>query len=432
VDVTGSRNGGPGGRTVHVLELGVRWPPETFLRWKLERLAARGYRVTVATSRGAPKRALTLPGVAVETVLPEGPRRRLASLSAAAGAVLALGGSLRRLAALARAAGQPTAAGRRIGRGEAILRLRAYARLAAVEPDIVQFEWSSAATHYASAIEALGRPVVLSCRGSEVNVNPHAPSKRRAAGALPLAFERATAVACVSEAIRAEAQLHGLDPAKARVVRTGVDLHGFRPPAEPRRAGGGFRVVAVGVLRWLKGWEYALLAVAELARAGVPVSLGIFGGDPHRDMGQASERDRLVYTIDDLGLGDRVRLHGGVEPERMRDELQRADALLHPSLSEGLPNVVLEAMACGLPVVVTDVGGTAEAVTDGVEGLLVPPRDARAAAAALERLWRDPELRARMGAAGRARVERDFALEDAVQRWVDFYEYVLANGAPAR
>ena len=71
-------------------------------------------------------------------------------------------------------------------------------------------------------------------------------------------------------------------------------------------------------------------------------------------------------------------------------------------------------MACGLPVVTTDVGGMAEAVTDGVEGFLVPPRDPAATAGALYRLWAQPELRRTMGAAGRRRVQRDFALDDQI------------------
>jgi glycosyltransferase involved in cell wall biosynthesis len=310
-------------------------------------------------------------------------------------------------------------------------RLRAYARLAGRRPDLVQVEWLSTGVHHFSALAAFERPVLLSCRGSEVNVNPHAPSFRRATSALPLLFAQATAVACVSEAIREEATRQGLDPAKARVVHTGVDTDFFHPSTGSRSTRGDFRLVAVGAFRWVKGWEYALLAVAELAAAGIPVSLSVFGGDPAEDMAVVTDRDRIEHTIRDLGLGDSVVLHRHVEPSRLRDSLQAADAFLHASLSEGLPNVVLEAMACGLPIVATDVGGTGEAIADGVEGFLVPPRDPRAAAAALERLWRDRDLRHRLGAAGRARVEAEFTLEAALDRWTALYEDVL-RGEVAR
>jgi glycosyltransferase involved in cell wall biosynthesis len=122
-----------------------------------------------------------------------------------------------------------------------------------------------------------------------------------------------------------------------------------------------------------------------------------------------------------------------VEPEDVRDALRGADVLLHPSLSEGMPTVMLEAMACALPVVVTDVGGVREAVTDGVEGIVVPPRDPQALAAALERLRRDPALGRRMGEAGRRRVQAEFTLERQLDQFEDFYLRLVRrpDGAPA-
>ena len=120
--------------------------------------------------------------------------------------------------------------------------------------------------------------------------------------------------------------------------------------------------------RWLKGHEYALQAIRHLIDSGVPVRLEIAGGDPHGSVGEASSRERLEHTIHDLGLERHVRLLGRVSSREVRDALGRADVLLHTSLSEGIPTVVLEAMACALPVVVSDCGGVREAVTDGDRG----------------------------------------------------------------
>jgi glycosyltransferase involved in cell wall biosynthesis len=111
-------------------------------------------------------------------------------------------------------------------------------------------------------------------------------------------------------------------------------------------------------------------------------------------------------------------------------ELREADVLLHSSLSEGVPTVVLEAMACELPVVVTDVGGVSEAMSDGVEGFLAPARDAGALADALERLWSDPELRRRMGSAGRERVLSDFQLERQIDRFAALYGSLIGAAEP--
>jgi glycosyltransferase involved in cell wall biosynthesis len=195
-----------------------------------------------------------------------------------------------------------------------------------------------------------------------------------------------------------------------------------------REPGRSFHVVSVGWLRWLKGYEYALLAIAELAAEGVPVTFEIAGGDPLIDMNEESDRARIDHTARSLGLDGNVRLLGHLEHAEVAARLQRADVLLHSSLSEGLPNVVLEAMACGLPVVATDVGGTREAVRDGVEGMIVPPRDPHAAAIALRTLWRDPELRERMGRAGRARAEAEFTIERLTTQWAELYGRVVGDG----
>jgi glycosyltransferase involved in cell wall biosynthesis len=138
-----------------------------------------------------------------------------------------------------------------------------------------------------------------------------------------------------------------------------------------------------------------------------------------------SDRARLLHAVADLGLDGRVRFLGPALRDGVRDLLQRSHVLVHPSVTEGLPNVVLEAMACGLPVVVTDAGGTREAVRDGVDGFVVPPREPLALAFALERLWDDERLRRRLGRAGRARVEAEFSLSRQGAELEELYHEVL-------
>ena len=414
-----------------MLVYGVRWPPESFLRLKFERLVARGVRVTVGTSDASGVRNEA--GVAVRELVPRDPAGARATLLGAASLLRVFLRSPRRAVAVVRAANRPTAAGRPLGRREARLRRHAYSRAAALRPDVVHFEWNTAAVHYPSLADALGCPVVVSRRGSEM-VHPHLARTAKLASGFPLTLARAAVVHCVSDQVREEAERNGLDPAKAWVIRPAVDAELFRPAPDRRQPDGSFRLAAVGSLRWLKGYEYALLAVAELARQGVPVTLDILGGEPTPEIGEPSDLERVRRSIVDLGLEDRVRLHGLVEPASVRDVLHRSDALLHLSLVEGLPNAVLEAMACALPVVVTDVGGTTEAVRDGVEGFVVSPRDPHAAVAALLELWRDPALAARLGAAGRARVEAEFTIDRQTDAWVELYEHVATVAAvrPAR
>jgi glycosyltransferase involved in cell wall biosynthesis len=362
---------------VRVLEVGLSWPPESFIALKLRRLAERGLDVRVGSFMPADEAAPAFAGLRLEKL--------------------------------------PT------------LRQGLHERLSELAADILHFEWLTVACSCLPLLERWEGPVVVSCRGSELPAGATA-NGRPPAAAIRGVFERANAVHVVAETKRDDAVAFGLDTSKASVIRTGVDVEQFRPAVETRPPGAAFSVIGVGWLRWLKGYEYALLAIAELAADGIPVTLDILGGDPPAEMNEESERARILHTAREVGLEDRVHLHGNVAPAQVCGHLQRADALLHTSLSEGLPNAVLEAMACALPVVATDVGGTREAVRHGVEGFVIPPRDPHAAAAALRTLWRDPELRRRMGGAGRARVEADFTTERLTDEWVELYERVVRDG----
>jgi glycosyltransferase involved in cell wall biosynthesis len=348
------------------VEVGLSWPPDTFLSWKLAGLAQRGLRITVGSSYecGPP---FSIPGVDVV----------------------------------------PMSDG----------------RLAALRPDVAHFEWESAAVSHLALADAWGCPIVISCHGG-LRAYGQSPSYARVLAGLPAVFDRAAAVQCVSEAEKAEAIRLGLDPAKARVIRCGVDPAVFSPAGLQAGVGNTMRVVAVGWLRWVKGYEYALRTMRALLDAGVPAELDIFGGDPPPPVGEPSDRARVLHTIEDLGLRDSVRVHGHVATETVVEHLRGAHALLHSSVSEGLPVVVLEAMACGLAVVATDCGGVREAVRDGVEGFVVPPREPSAAAAALAHLWQRPGLRERMGRAGRERVHAAFTLDGHLREMEALYRRV--------
>jgi glycosyltransferase involved in cell wall biosynthesis len=210
-----------------------------------------------------------------------------------------------------------------------------------------------------------------------------------------------------------KAQALGLDPAKAQVIRPAVDANFFQPPESSRVHDGTFLVITTGSLAWVKGLEYALLAVRQLKDDGVPISFEIIGDGP--------ERGRVLFTIHDLGLQDCVSLAGRLPPPQVRERLQQADVFVLSSLSEGISNALLEAMACGLPVVTTDCGGMREAVTHGMEGFVTPVRDAMAMALALRTLYEDPSLRQQMGQKGRQRIVQDFNARDQIQQWMKFY-----------
>src|SRR5438094_280020 len=185
--------------------------------------------------------------------------------------------------------------------------------------------------------------VIVSCRGRQINIDPHVLEDSLHAACLKRAFEQAEAMHCVSEAILKEAEQLGLSREKAVVIRPAVDPEVFRPLESRLKPGSEFIVVTTGYLIWRKGMEYALSSIRKLRDRGVNVRFEIIGDGP--------ERQRVLYTIHDLRLQDCVRLHGRLRPEEVLDRLQQADAFLLSSFSEGISNAVLEAMACGIPVV---------------------------------------------------------------------------------
>ena len=208
---------------------------------------------------------------------------------------------------------------------------------------------------------------------------------------------------------------------KLRVVHAGVEQErygraGGREPADRRASPGGCRLLCVAALEPYKGIG-VLIEALDLLR-GRPGE----GGPEVRCevLGEGRERRRLEAEIARRGLGGVVRLTGAVPEEEVARRLAAADAFTLPSVvapngqMEGIPVALMEALAAGLPAVASDLSGIPELVEDGVTGLLVPPGDPEALAAALARVAGDPALARRLGEAGRRRVAEGFSLETTV------------------
>ena len=194
---------------------------------------------------------------------------------------------------------------------------------------------------------------------------------------------------------------------KVEVIHCGVDPAAFAPT--DRTGDGPLRIVAVGTLHEVKGQIHLIEACRLLAERGVAFTCRFIGDGP--------DRDALQARIDECGLGDRVTLVGRMTSDAVATELAASDVLAAPSVPthggkrEGIPVVLMEAMASGMPVVASRLSGIPELVTDGVSGLLVPPGDEDALAHALATLATDAPLRGRLGAAGREMVMREFDVD---------------------
>jgi len=266
----------------------------------------------------------------------------------------------------------------------------------------------------------LGVPYALSLRGSDVprpELGHHRLLERAITPVLRGVWREAGAIVAVGEGLK-QAALKIEPGLNIEVIPNGVDTERFKPG--PARTGKEFRLLFVGRLRDFKGAQHVLEALGG-AEELAPVRFDIVGDGPY-----GGELERMARA---KGLGGRVVFHGWAAPEETPAFYREADAFILPSYAEGSPNVVLEAMASGLPVIVSDGPGLRESVRDGVEGFVTPARDAGAIRAALGRLVHDREARRRMGEAGLARA-REQSWAGVARRHVAIFERVLAAGKP--
>jgi glycosyltransferase involved in cell wall biosynthesis len=209
---------------------------------------------------------------------------------------------------------------------------------------------------------------------------------------------------------------------KLRVVRCSVDLERF--PAIDR--GGRTRAVeilSVGRAVPVKGQALLVEAVADLKRRGVEARLTIVGDGP------ALGDLRALAAA--LAVADSVSFEGAVGQEQILGYYERADVFALPSFAEGIPVVLMEAMATGLPVVSTTIAGIPELVDDGASGFLVTPGRVDELAGALERvLAAGAEERAEMGRVGRERVESEFATVRVAERLLELFREQAAVPCP--
>ncbi len=233
----------------------------------------------------------------------------------------------------------------------------------------------------------------------------HGPTELFAVEQFNLARKVAHAdlVVCISDFTRSQL-MYVSQPEhweKLEIIHCGADLG--RYPFQPPRQGAGFVVLCVARLAAQKGLEVLLSAVKVVAERGIDVQLVLVGEGPMRE--------RLLRRAERLGITHRVKLEGAVGQDEMARYYAKADVFCLPSFAEGVPVVLMEAMASGRAVVATRIAGVPELVEEGVSGLLVAPGNVDELAGALERLSSSPEEREKMGVAGRQKVVEDFDAE---------------------
>ena len=280
-------------------------------------------------------------------------------------------------------------------------------------PDLVHIHMSSAGSFVRKAALAwlaylLRVPVVLHVHSGRFHLfHERGPAPLRRV--IRATLTRADVVIALGELMRTRLAVIAPD-ARLTSLPNPVPI----APATRRPAGAAPHVVFLGRI-WAKKGAFAL--VEAWAKAG--------GSAGHLTMAGDGEPERARQAARELGVADSVTVHGWLSPDEVADLLADADVLALPSENEGQPMVVLEAMSRGLAVLATRVGGIPELVTDGVEGLLVPPDDAGALADALGELLADEGRRRALGEAGAARERAEFAADTVAARIEDLYHEVL-------
>ena len=271
-------------------------------------------------------------------------------------------------------------------------------------PDLMHVYFGNTGVHLLPLIERWDRPCVVSFHGMDVqrreSERGYEASLRKLLRLVPLVLVRSRSIA------QRLIEL-GCDPQKVRLNRTGIPLGEFPYLARTPPTEGAWTIIQACRLVPKKGLPTALRAFARFAREFPRSKFLIAGGGPLRQ-----ELEQLVRRLD---LQKAVVFLGFLGQSQLREMYEKAHIFMHPSElppdsnEEGVPNSMLEAMASGLPVVATRHGGIPEAVTDGVNGLLVPERDDEGLAKSLLKLVQDPALWKALGASASRTVTMEFA-----------------------
>jgi glycosyltransferase involved in cell wall biosynthesis len=263
--------------------------------------------------------------------------------------------------------------------------------------------------------------LVISVHG--MDVLPWGAAGRRPSRALGLLLRAADLIVSPSQAfLRRCSDVLASSPGRRIAIHNGIDLEELESPGSVQgdEAQSAFILSVASHDEW-KGLDVLIQAIALLLEEGEAVRLVLVGDGPLR-----SELEHLAAR---LGVHQQIEFIGYQPRREVARLLNECTLFVLPSRSESLGIAVVEALACGKPVVATAVGGIPEIVEDGTSGILVEPEDARGLAAAIRRLLGNPALRARLGRAGRLRVQNAFRWQRMAERYVRAYEELLDRRA---
>ena len=243
--------------------------------------------------------------------------------------------------------------------------------------------------------------------------------KQTLAGRLTLRLlNKADRIVSLCSVATSELLGEGIPPDRLQQISNGVDTGLFTARARARHTGQKL-ITCIGRLDEFKGVEHLLEAFRRVIAGGVDARLTLIGTGP--------DEEKLKRIVAALALEDKVLFKGRCE--NVVQEFSDTDIFVLPSLSEGMSNVLLEAMSCGLPVVATEVGAAADMISNRVNGMLVPPANPAALSNALIELLRNDVLAGSLGKAARKTIEEQYGLERAADCYEKLYKQLLTQSA---
>jgi len=279
--------------------------------------------------------------------------------------------------------------------------------------DIVHFGFSGIAVTFLPGMEDIKAKKGVSCRGSAEYIKLLAYDERKRL--VKILFDQVDAIHCVSGNMRQTILPYCSKPEKIFINFPSVDINKFGRSSQ-HNTHNPFIILSVGRFVFQKGYLTGLLAIKKLKELNKNFHWHIVAGGPQEEM---------IFHINELGLNEHIVLLGAKLNDEVLELYNEADIFFLPSISEGIANVVLEAMSMQLPVVSTRCGGMAEVITHGKDGLLADVYDSNKLAENLLQLMDNEQLRKKLGAEARKRVTEQFNIDMQASKFEEVYKALL-------
>ena len=286
-----------------------------------------------------------------------------------------------------------------------------------INPDIIHLQWPSAIPLFEEVLNEQKTPVILSQRGYHSNVRPFVDAKNFKC--LKKWYPKIAGFHSVSKAIANKGdEIYTSAEKINKVVYTGVNSMEI-PYAKTYTSSKILEIISIGRPHWIKGYEYALQSCKLLKDKGVNFTYTIIGG---------KDDEELQYLCHDLGIQNEVQLLGRRSQKEVFEYMHKSSVLVLPSLAEGVPNVVVEAMALGVPVISTACGGVEELITNDMNGWLVATRSPKELAEALMKFSKFPlETIEEIRIAARIKVEQQHSESLMVSGMEGLYNDIITS-----